>query len=140
MSPVRPVVDRDSAEWWALLATGVLAFQRCSRCLLWRWPARALCNGCGSLAWRWEPASGTGEIVSWIVTRHAFLPDVPAPYAVLSVRAAEQPDLLLPGAYAGPPDDPRLAIGAPVTAEFVPLTGEGAPAALLRWSIIQSSA
>jgi uncharacterized OB-fold protein len=159
---VRPDVDRDSAAWWARLAAHELVFQRCADCGRRRWPDRAICNACGSFAWRHEPASGRGEIASWIVNHHRFLPDVAPPYVVVTVRVDEQPDLLLPGAFAGRPDDPGLAIGARVKVGFrdlpaddtdastdmassaatgaepgVPAAGNGtrvAPAALLVWS------
>ena len=134
-----PAVDRDSVAWWAALARHELVFQRCGECATWRWPARAMCNACGSFGWGWFPASGRGVIASWIVNHHSFLPGVPAPYVVLSVRMAEQADLVLPGAYDGPHDDPALEIGAPVRVGFSDLPGEP-PAALLRWSIIQSTA
>ncbi|MCF2530863.1 Zn-ribbon domain-containing OB-fold protein [Yinghuangia soli] len=132
-------MDRDSTEWWASLAAHALIFQRCSECQTWRWPARAMCHACGAFAWRWQPASGRGEVASWIVNHHVFLPGVPAPYVVLNVRMAEQPDLVLPGAFEGPYDDPRLVIGAQVEAGFADCPGDP-PAALLRWRIIQSIA
>lgn len=131
-----PTMDRDSTAWWAALARHELVFQRCGECQTWRWPARAMCNVCGSFGWGWFPASGRGEIVSWIVNRHRFLPGVKAPYVVLSVRMAEQPDLVLPGAYGGPVDDSRLAIGAPVRAGFRDVLGEP-PAALLTWCLVE---
>ena len=65
-------------------------------------PLRLLRLGLGSS----RPATAT--IASWIVTHHAFLPGFEAPYVVLTVRLAEQDDLLLPGGYDGPADDAGL--------------------------------
>ncbi len=129
-----PQADRDSEPWWDALARHEFVLQRCASCRAWRWPARALCNRCHSFAWAWEPASGHGTIASWIVTHHAFLPGFAAPYAVLTVRLAEQDDLLLPGSYSGASDDPGLAIGARVQVGFDDLGSEPARS-LLCWTL-----
>jgi hypothetical protein len=132
--PSLPAVDRDSRPWWEALARHELVLQRCDDCDTWRWPARTLCNRCGSLEWRWDPASGRGTIASWIVTRHPFSAAWPTPYVVVIVRLDEQDDVLIPGSYAGANTD-DLEIGAGVVAEFddldVPLGHE--PVTLLRW-------
>ena len=81
-----PYPDRDSAPWWAALAEHRLVQQRCDDCGRWRWPPRAICGGCASFAWSWQPVPGTGEVVSWITTHHAFLPGFEAPYHTVFVR------------------------------------------------------
>jgi uncharacterized OB-fold protein len=137
------MADRDSLPWWEALARHEFMLQRCSSCRAWRWPARAICNRCASFDWAWEPASGSGTIASWIVTRHAFLPGFPAPYVVLTVRLREQDDLLLPGSYAGPADDPGLGVDVPVVVAFddaAKNTGENTagadpPRSLLGWRL-----
>lgn len=132
-----PQADRDSLQWWEALARHEFVLQRCGSCQAWRWPARALCNRCHSFEWTWEPASGRGSIASWIVTHHAFLPGFEAPYAVLTVRLAEQEDLLLPGSYAGRADESRLHIGAPVQVGFDDLPGSDPARTLLRWALTE---
>src|SRR5437870_106855 len=113
-----PYPDRDSRPWWEALARHELILQRCDECAAWRWPARAICGRCGSLAWRWVPASGRGVVASWIVNHHAFNSAFPSPYVVLLVRLEEQDDLLLPGAYAGDPAGSDLAVGLPLVVTF----------------------
>lgn len=140
MSAERPApqADRDSAPWWDALARHEFVLQRCTSCRTWRWPARAICNRCHSFDWTWDAASGQGTVASWIVTHHAFLPGFTGPYAVLTVRLAEQEDLLLPGAYGGPADDPRLQIGAGVRVGFDDLESAESPGparSLLRWTL-----
>jgi uncharacterized protein len=107
--------DRDSHDWWRALANHELLVQTCEQCAVHRWPPRAMCNRCGAMAWQWTQASGTGRVVSWIVNRHAFSRDLAIPSVVLLVRLDEQDDLILPGAYAGPPDGGDLEVGAKVT-------------------------
>ena len=130
-----PNADRDSLPWWEALARHEFVLQRCARCTAWRWPARGICNRCGSFEWEWQPASGRGTIASWVVTRHAFLPGFEAPYAVLTVRLQEQDDILLIGGLSGRADDPALAIGAAVTADFVDIAGSDPPRTLLSWRL-----
>ncbi len=136
-SAERPVphADRDSLPWWEALARHEFVLQRCARCASWRWPARAICNRCGSFEWEWQPASGNATVASWVVTRHAFLPGFEAPYAVLTVRLAEQQDILLIGGLSGPADDPGLAIGAAVTADYLDIAGADPPRTLLNWRL-----
>jgi uncharacterized OB-fold protein len=128
-------MDRDSAPWWEALARHEFVLQRCDSCQAWRWPARAICNRCTSFDWSWQPASGDATVASWVVTHHAFLPGFEAPYAVLTVRLAEQEDLMLIGSFAGPSNDPELAIGAAVSATFDDAQGPDANQTLLRWKL-----
>lgn len=136
---VSPQADRDSQPWWEALARHEFVLQRCASCRAWRWPARAICNRCHAFDWAWEAASGEGSIASWIVTHHAFLPGFTAPYAVLTVRLAEQDDLLLPGSYAGAADDPRLRIDARVRVGFDDLAGADPARALLCWTLDEAA-
>ena len=130
----RPASDRDSAPWWAALAAHELVLARCDECAAWRWPPRALCNRCGSLEWGFAAASGRGTVASWVVNRHGFGGAFPLPSTVLLVRLAEQPDLLLPGAWAGAPDGTDVSMGMPVVAGFEDVaTADGEPFTVLRW-------
>jgi len=114
--------DRDAAEWWAALETGQLLLQRCVACDLLRWPPRAMCPRCGDFGWTYRPGAGLGVVASWIRSHRAFVPDAPVPHVTVLVRLADQPDLLLPGGWAGTAEP---AVGQPVR-----LTG----AHLLIWS------
>jgi uncharacterized OB-fold protein len=111
-----PHPDRDSAPWWDALARHELLLQRCAQCRAWRFPPRALCNGCGSFDFEWEPASGHGTIASWVVNHHAFSNDFVPPYAVVMVRLDDQDDVLLIGSFTGAVDD--LFTGLRVQAGF----------------------
>lgn len=113
-----PSVDRDSGAWWAALRQHQLLLQRCGSCAVLRWPARALCNRCGETDWSWTEASGTGTVASWNVTWQTPDPHMSPPYVVLLVRLDDQDDILVPGAFDGPPDGAGLSIGTPVTIGF----------------------
>jgi uncharacterized OB-fold protein len=128
-----PAVDRDSAPWWEAVTRHELAFQRCDRCGAWRWPPRVSCNRCGSFAWAWQPASGRGEVVSWIVNHHAFSRDLAVPYVVVLVRVAEQADILMPGGWAGPPAGSGLRVGLAVEAVYEDVDDVDEGATLVQW-------
>lgn len=90
-------VDRDSAEWWELVAKGVLAVQRCSSCGLLRFPARAFCAACRTEGWSWAPVAPQGLVESWIVGHWR----APAPYTIVRVRLAEARGCVLYGTWRG---------------------------------------
>lgn len=132
-TPPAPVTDRDSAPWWEALARHEFTLQRCGSCATWRFPARAMCNKCGSFDWTWDSPSGHATVASWTVTRHAFLPGFEAPYVVLTARLDEQADLLIPGGYYGPTDGDGLWVGAPLTVAYHDVQTADGPWTLLRW-------
>jgi uncharacterized protein len=134
-----PYVDRDSREWWDALARHELTVQQCGQCGVRRWPARAICGACSSFEWAWEPVSGSGTILSWIVTHHAFLPGFEAPYATVMVQLDEQTDIVLPGGLHGAYDDPRLHVGAKVTVGFLDIgtDEDGSSRSLLSWELVE---
>lgn len=74
-------------------ATGALHLQRCDACSTWRHPPRLRCATCGSDAWTWQPAAGTGRVFTWTTTHRAtdpaFADDVP--YAIVVVELDEGP-------------------------------------------------
>jgi uncharacterized protein len=130
-----PVADRDSMAWWTAVAEHTLQLQRCDACGALRWPARAVCNRCGALEWAWVAASGRATVASWVVTRHQFSAAFEAPYCVVLARLDEQDDILVPGAYGGPPDGQGLRIGQHLVVAFddVAVPEDAEPISLLRW-------
>lgn len=130
-----PVADLDSAPWWEALRRRELLLQRCDDCGRHRWPPRAVCNDCGSLAWQWLPASGGGTVASWTVSHHAFGPGIETPFVVVLVRLDDQDDIYIPGYVDGPSDGAGLEIGARVTVGFADFpSADGGSITLLRWN------
>ena len=127
-----PHPDRDSAPWWDALSRHELVVQRCARCRAWRFPPRAICNRCGSFDAEWEPVSGDGTVASWTVNHHPFSADFTPPYVVLTVRLAEQDDVLMIGSFTGSSDG--VWSGMAVRAVFDDV-GDGVT--LLAWDSVE---
>ena len=86
-----PVVDPESAPYWAALKERRLILKRCLDCGRHHFYPRALCPHCHSDALEWSDARGTGSIYSYTVARRpagpAFKAD--APYVVAVVELDE---------------------------------------------------
>lgn len=130
---VQPRPDRDSAPFWEALRQRRLAVQRCDGCGAYRFPARCICNRCGSWATQWTDSAGTGEIVSYAVVHHPLTADFAptVPYHLLAVRLDEQEDLIVPGGLAAGLES-YVSIGVRVRADFADV----APGlTLLKWRL-----
>ncbi|MEU0484714.1 OB-fold domain-containing protein [Streptosporangium sp. NPDC006013] len=112
---MRPVADRDSAEWWRRTAGGEFVLQRCDSCATPRFPARAYCHRCRTREWHWAPIAPAGRVESWIVSHQPFLAGVSEPYTVVMVRLDEAPECVMYGNWRGA--EPPVA-GLPVRACF----------------------
>lgn len=124
-APKRPLPGTTGrmAPFFEFARSGVLALQRCSACGRHRFPATEFCSSCLSADATWEPASGKGEIFSYVIVHHALDPYFAArvPYGVVDVKLAEGPHVT--AALRGSELD-RIRIGDPVVAEFEE-AGEG---------------
>jgi uncharacterized OB-fold protein len=114
--------ERDAIPWWKGMREGEPVMQRCLDCRAWRWPARAICNRCGSFEVEWKPISGRASIASWIVNHHPFSPAFEVPYTIAVCRLDEQADVLLPGVFRGDPStlEVGFAVRAEISADLVP--------------------
>ncbi|RIK98150.1 MAG: hypothetical protein DCC71_21210 [Proteobacteria bacterium] len=114
-----PLPDADTAPYWEAAARGELALQRCDGCDAWRFPPRPGCPRCGSLASRWERASGRGTVWSFVVVHGPVLPAFAerVPFAVVLVELDEDPRLRVVGNLPGVAPA-RVRIGMRVEACF----------------------
>src|SRR2546425_11167999 len=69
-----PVVDADSAPYWAAVERGELAVPRCERCVTYVFYPRAHCPVCRSTDLTWTTLAGTGTVYSLTVSRRAPSP------------------------------------------------------------------
>ncbi len=64
-----PIIDPESAPYWAALRERRLILKRCRDCGRYHFYPRALCPHCHSDALEWSDARGTGSIYSYTVAR-----------------------------------------------------------------------
>lgn len=128
----KPLPESDPLwqPYWANAKQGRLSVQQCDACGDRHFPAGPVCPVCLSENQHWEPVSGRGAVVSWVVFHRAywdgFAPDLP--YDVCLVRLDEGP-LVLANFADGLPSG--LKCGLRVNAVFDHVTEE---IALLRFS------
>ena len=85
-----PIVDSFTAPFWQAASEGRLLIKRCKACGEPHWYPRPFCPHCGSDHTEWEPASGSGTIYSFTVTRKAG----PVPYVLAYVTLDEDVTIL----------------------------------------------
>ena len=85
-----PIVDSFTAPFWQAAAEGRLLIRRCKACGEAHWYPRPFCPHCGSDHTEWVPASGSGTIYSFTVTRKAG----PVPYVLAYVTLDEDVTML----------------------------------------------
>jgi uncharacterized OB-fold protein len=113
-----PVPDESTQGFWEAARRGVLAIQHCPACGNYQHPPQPICLKCHASALEFAPVSGEGIVYSWTVMherRVAGFEDA-APYTVVVVRLAEQPDLHLVTNW--PADAPPPALDQPVSVTF----------------------
>ena len=93
MSSSRPLpqVSKLDEPYWEHARQHRLHLQRCSDCERFRFPASPVCAKCGSPRYSWDPVSGRGEIVSWVVFHRCYFPafESEIPYNVAGIRLDE---------------------------------------------------
>jgi uncharacterized OB-fold protein len=118
-----PVVDPESAPYWAALKERRLILKRCLDCGRHHFYPRALCPHCHSDALEWSDARGTGSIYSYTVARRpagpAFKAD--APYVVAVVELDEGARMMT---HIVTDDVESVRIGQRVAVAFEAVTDE----------------
>lgn len=69
---IKPVLTDVNRGFWEAAADGVLSVQRCDDCLELRYPPALRCPECLSANWSWQPLSGRGEVLSYIVIHQKY--------------------------------------------------------------------
>ncbi|MFG1187759.1 Zn-ribbon domain-containing OB-fold protein [Xanthobacter aminoxidans] len=118
-----PVIDAESAPFYAAAREGRFLVRRCTETGRFHWYPRALCPF-SLKETEWVEASGRGEIYSYSVMRRSD-----PPYAIAYVRLEEGPVMLTNIVEC---DFDALAVGQKVGLVFVPTAGEGTPVPCFR--------
>ena len=134
-----PTVDEVNRPFWEGCAAGELRLQVCRVCGLIRYPTSDICPRCLSPEHHWRRMSGDGEILSWVVFRHAYHPAWAdrVPYNVVLVQLAEGPRMF---GNVEPLARTDLAVGAHVRVVFAQATdsetADGPAAMVPRWELV----
>lgn len=122
-APILPRPDVWAKPFWSFADRGQLALQRCSSCRSYRYPPGPVCPKCRSGSFGWEPVSGHGRVISWVVFHQNYYPGTlfEVPYNVAMVALDEGVNLIGNLTEAG---DESVRIGLEVEAVFVPISDE----------------
>jgi len=95
--PLPDVEWEPAREFWAAAARGVLSIPRCTACARLVWYPIAPCRACGGRGLEWIALSGRGRLFSWVVVRHAWIPQVAdrLPFVTGLVALEEDPTVRL---------------------------------------------
>ncbi|MFN3006883.1 Zn-ribbon domain-containing OB-fold protein [Mycolicibacterium wolinskyi] len=114
---IKPELTDTNRGFWDGAAEGVLALQRCDDCAELRYPPAQRCPRCLSSDATWQPISGRGEVLSYVVIHqryHAAWADR-VPYNVALIQLAEGPRMI---SNVVPLDRPDVSVGMPVQVVF----------------------
>lgn len=91
-----PSITPLDRPFWQHAKAHKLHLQRCTHCRHFRYPASPVCPDCGSDQAGYEPVSGKGKIVSWVVFHRCYFPSFEAeiPYNVAIVELEEGPMMI----------------------------------------------
>lgn len=107
----RPAISDDNRFFWEGVQRGELLIQRCASCGALRHPPRPMCPRCQSLEWDTIPATGRGQVHSYVVPHHPRMPAFPDRYVVALVDLEEGTRLVTNLVDVAPGD---LRVGMPV--------------------------
>ncbi|MFI5254649.1 MAG: Zn-ribbon domain-containing OB-fold protein [Candidatus Limnocylindrales bacterium] len=128
--PVLPTLSDLNRPFWEACAAGQLVLQVCEPSGHIRYPISEVCPRCLSPHFHWQPLSGRGEILSWVVFRRAYHPFwAPlVPYVVALVQLREGPRMF---GNVVPLDRQDIAVGDAVQVTFERLADD---IAVPRWT------
>jgi uncharacterized protein len=95
--PLPDVEWPPAREFWAAAARGALSVPRCAACGRLVWYPVPPCRACGGSRLEWIELGGRGRLFSWVVVRHAWIPQVAdrLPFVTGLVAVEEEPAVRL---------------------------------------------
>lgn len=118
-----PVPDEESRPFFEGAKQRKLMIQRCLDCETYHFPFRRWCNACQGPRLEWVPASGKGEVYTFVIVHYVYHPGFAreVPYNLVTVKLDEGPLVL--SNLVGCKNE-EIMIGMPVEATFEDITGE----------------
>ena len=117
--PLPDVTWEPVREFWEAAQRGELRIPRCDSCGHFSWYPRERCRRCQSTAFTWTLMSGRGELFSWAVVTHPFLPQFAGtvPFLPALVTLEEDPAVRIVTRIVDCDPD-ALEVGQPVEVTF----------------------
>lgn len=115
MSVIRPMVGRDTADFWAGVRAHELRVPQCNACGTLRFPPGPACRSCEALDQGHLVASGRGTVFSYVVHRHPPVPGKELPIVIALVDLEE--GVRMVGEVVDVADD-EIEIGMPLRVDF----------------------
>ncbi|WP_214404012.1 Zn-ribbon domain-containing OB-fold protein [Pseudonocardia lacus] len=134
-APARPAPRRGLYDdpFWDHVDRRDLRLQKCTDDGTFRYPPGPACPTCLSLDWSWEPVSGHGSVLSWVVFHRQYFPEFPPPHVVVAGELAEGPILIADLAGELPPE---MSAGTPLRIRYDAATDpDGRERTIFRWEI-----
>jgi uncharacterized OB-fold protein len=116
MTVVLPVETPETSYLWEGYRRRQLLLQRCARCGRLRFLPAHHCAACHCPEWRAWPASGTGTVLSYVITRRPDRLPVVDEFPLLAIIQLDEGVRLVSNVTGIPPE--RMRIGLPVQAYF----------------------
>jgi len=88
-----PALDPGNIAFWTGGRLDELLITRCHACQRWLHPPVPVCRFCLSTDVTPEPCSGRGQVLTYTVNRHQWLPTLPPPYVIAVVGLDDDPQL-----------------------------------------------
>lgn len=115
MSVIRPMVGRDTADFWEGVSAHELRVPQCNACGTRRFPPGPACRSCEALDQGHVVASGRGTVFSYVVHRHPPVPGKELPIVIALVDLEE--GVRMVGEVVDVADD-EIEIGMPLRVDF----------------------
>ena len=129
--PLPDILWEPTREYWQSAARGELRIPRCTHCQHWTWYPKPGCPQCDRKEFRWTALSGRARLFSFVVVRHAFLPQYKdmTPFIPALVVPEEAPGVRLATRIVGSPPE-QIYIEMPLEVVFEPLRFAGVEASV----------
>lgn len=108
-------VEPHTEAFYDALAAERFVLPWCPDCRRFGLPGNESCTECWRADLEWRPASGRGEVFSFVVFRRTFHPALEQPYNVAIIELTEGPRIV--GAVVGVPND-LIHVGMAVVVTF----------------------
>jgi uncharacterized protein len=112
-----PALTPDNRDFWTGGAVGRLMIARCLACGRYSHPPFPACPYCRHRECPPVAVSGNGQVNTWTVNHHAWLPDMAVPFIFAAVELAEQAGLLVMTNIVNC-DTAEIHVGMPVRVLF----------------------